>query len=379
MIIKNGLVLLFEEKGFIKKDIEIIGKKIVNIADNIDGDFIVDASEKYITPGFIDAHSHICISEEGNGDVGDDCNEYAEAIMPYLEAIDAINPFDIAIPSALKGGVTTVSTGPGSDSVIGGLFSNISFKSYIADEMIITRKASMKCSFGENPKSLGKNGGDPHTRLGIAYLFRKAFNQAIEYKRKKEEAKVKGSYFTEEIGMENMIKVLNKEIPLQVHAHRADDICTAIRLAQEYDLDLILVHCTEGHLIPEYLKKYKYPVILGPHLSLKTKVENMNKTFATAKILNDYGIKIAITTDHDVTPIWALPICAALSVKEGLPELEAYKAITKNPAEILGISHLKGEIKIGLDADIVIWDKEPLDCRAHVEKVLIEGKEMYSF
>lgn len=378
MILKNGLILSFEEKKFIKRDIEISNGKILKIAEKIQGDNFIDCSQKFITPGLIDIHSHLGVSEESAGWVGDDCNEYEEASMPYLEALDAINPFDIAIPEALKGGVTTVCTGPGSDSVIGGLFTTISLKSNIADEMVIQRKACMKCSFGENPKNLGKNGGSPHTRMGTAYQFRKIFNEALEYKRKKENAKINNEFFLTDIGMENMLLVLDKKIPIQAHVHRADDICTAIRLAQEYDLKLILVHCTEGYLISNYLKNFNYPAIVGPNLSLRSKLETKNKTWKNAGILSKSGIKIALTTDHDVTPISALIVCAGLSVREGLDEIEAYKSITKYPAEIIGISHLKGDLKEGLDADIVIWDKEPLDIRAHVEQVFIEGSSVFS-
>lgn len=377
MILKNANVLLFEKNGFVKMDLEIIDRKITRIEENILTENYIDCSNKFITPGLIDIHSHLGVCEEGAGWAGDDCNEYEEAIMPYLESIDAINPFDISIPNALKGGVTTVCTGPGSDSVIGGIFSTISLKSMITDEMIIQRKACMKCSFGENPKSLGKDGGTPHTRMGVAYQFRKAFDSAKEYKRKKELALKNNEYFVKDIGMENMLLVLNKEIPMQAHVHRADDICTALRLAQEYDIDLILAHCTEGHLIKDHLKKFNYPVILGPHLTLRNKVETKNKTWKTAGILAEAGLKVAITTDHDVTPIDALMMCVGLSVKEGLSEIEGYKAVTKNAAEIIGISHLKGDISVGLDADIVIWDREPLDIRSHVEKVFIEGSVVY--
>ncbi|KDR95778.1 Imidazolonepropionase [Peptoclostridium litorale DSM 5388] len=373
MVIKNGFVLIFEEGGFVKKDIKIEGKKILEVSENIEAETYYDASGMYITPGLIDAHSHIGVSEEGAGSIGDDCNDYSDALMPYLEAIDAFNPYDIAITSAVKAGITTACTGPGSDSVVGGVFSTMKLWGNVADEMVITRKASVKCSFGENPKTAGLG---HKSRMGTAYILRKCLEDAIDYRHNKHEAMKANEYFKTDIGMENMLLVLDKKVPFQVHAHRADDICTAIRIAREYDVRLVLVHCTDGHLIVDYISKFDYPVILGPSLYPRSKSESLNRTFKTAAVLHKAGVKICITADHDVTPIYFLPVYAAQSVKEGLPEIEGLKAITKNAAEVLGIQDIKGEIKAGFDADIVVWDTHPFDYKSKAVKVWIEGQDV---
>lgn len=394
MLIKNGQVLLFEEGGFKKKDILVENGKIVKVADFIDpetlegetegeaeagnqdrssGCRIIDAAGKYITPGLIDAHSHICISEEGMGAIGDDCNDYSDAVMPYLETIDAINPFDLAVKTAVAAGVTAACVCPGSDSVVGGVCSVVSLNGAVADEMALRRKAAIKCSFGENPKRAGYSF---KTRMGNAYLLRKCIEDAIDYKHRKEEAVSKGDYFRTDIGMEHMLLALERKIPLHAHVHRADDVCTAIRIAREYDLDLVIIHCTDGISIVDYLSKFDYPVILGPTMYPRSKLESMGRCFETAGILNKAGIKICITADHDVTPIYYLSVYAAQSVRAGLDEIEGFKAITKNPAEVLGIHDRKGELKAGRDADIVLWSKHPFAYDTKVEKVFLEGREM---
>lgn len=375
MIIKNGYVLQFEENGFTVKDIRVADGKITEIAEHLkaeNGEEVVDASGKYVTPGLIDAHSHICISEEGMGATGDDCNDYSEAVMPYLETIDAVYPFDLAVRTAVEAGVTAACVCPGSDSVVGGVCSVVSLRGTVADEMVLERKAAMKCSFGENPK---KAGYGFRTRMGNAYLLRKCIEDAIDYRHRKEEAAAAGSYFKKDIGMENMLPVLEKKIPLHAHVHRADDVCTAIRIAQEYDLKLVIIHCTDGIRIADYLSKFDYPVILGPTMYPRSKSESMGRCFETAGILNKAGIKICITADHDVTPIYYLSVYAAQSVRAGLDPVEGLKAITKNPAEVLGIDDRKGELTAGRDADIVIWSKHPFDYDTKVECVYLEGKK----
>ena len=371
MIIKNGQVLLFEEGGFVKKDILVENGKIKQIADSIQGETEIDAAGKFITPGLIDAHSHICISEEGMGATGDDCNDYSDSLMPYLETLDAINPFDLAAKTAMSYGVTAACICPGSDSVVGGVCSVIGLSGTVADEMLLKRKAAIKCSFGENPK---KAGYSFKTRMGNAWLLRTCIEDATYYRHRKEEAKKQGEYFKTDMGMENMLLALNKEIPIHAHVHRADDICTAIRIAREYDLDLVIIHCTDGISIVDYLSKFDYPVILGPTMYPRSKLESMSRCFETAGVLNKAGVKICITADHDVTPIYYLSVYAAQSVRAGLDELEGLKAITKNPAEILHIDDRKGELKVGRDADIVIWSGHPFAYDTKVEHVFLEGK-----
>lgn len=375
MLIKNGNVLLFEENGFVKRDLRVRDGKIQEIGENLapeQGEELLEAEGKYVTPGLIDAHSHICVSEEGMGAIGDDCNDYSDALMPYLDTLDAINPFDLAVKSAVEAGVTVACTCPGSDSVIGGMCSVISLTGTVAEDMLLKGKAAVKCSFGENPKNAGYGF---KSRMGNAWLLRKCIEDALEYRHHKEEAEKSGSYFRTDIGMENMLPLLNREIPLHAHVHRADDICTAIRIAREYNLRLVLVHCTDGVSVLDYLKQFDYPVILGPTINPRSKLECMAKRFETAGIMSRAGIKVCLTADHDVTPIYYLPVYGAQAVKAGLDEVEGLKALTKNPAEVLGIGGRKGEIKEGKDADLVIWSGRPFDSCTKAETVFIMGKK----
>lgn len=375
MLIKNGKVLLFEENGFVKRELRVKDGKIQEIGEGLSpeqGEELLDAEGKYVTPGLIDAHSHICVSEEGMGAIGDDCNDYSDALMPYLDTLDAINPFDLAVKSAVEAGVTAACTCPGSDSVIGGMCSVISLTGTVAEDMLLKGKAAVKCSFGENPKNAGYGF---KSRMGNAWLLRKCIEDALEYRHHKEEAEKSGSYFRTDIGMENMLPLLNREIPLHAHVHRADDICTAIRIAREYNLRLVLVHCTDGVSVLDYLKQFDYPVILGPTINPRSKLECMAKRFETAGIMSRAGIKVCLTADHDVTPIYYLPVYGAQAVKAGLDEVEGLKALTRNPAEVLGIGGRKGEIKEGKDADLVIWSGRPFDSCTKAETVFIMGKK----
>lgn len=377
MIIKNGNILLFEEGGFVERDIRIEGGKIKEVAPCLpacDGEELIDASGKFVTPGLIDAHSHICISEEGIGDAGDDCCDYSGPLTPEVEVLDGLYPFDRAVADCVRAGVTTTCVAPGSDGVVGGIASVISLTGKTADQMIVLRKSAMKCSLGENPKFAKYSFC---SRMGVAYQLRKCLEDALDYRHRKEEALKDGKYFKKDIGMENMLLVLDKKMPIHMHAHRSDDICTAIRIAQEYDVDLVLIHCTDGIAIADILAQYDYPAVLGPTMSPRSKVETWHKTFATAGILNKAGVKISIASDHDVTPMYFLPVYAAMAVRYGLDELEGLKAITVNPAETLRIDDRKGQIKAGLDADIVIWTKHPFAYDTKTEKVFIEGRSMF--
>ena len=381
MLIKNGLVFLPEE-GFVKKDIAFAGEKITAIADSIeekDGDEVFDAAGMYVMPGMIDAHSHIGLFNEAMGWEGEDGNEGSDPVTTEMNAIDGINPFDESFEEALRGGVTTACTGPGSANVLGGSFATISLYGKIVDQMILQYPAAMKCAFGENPKSwYGQNGNKaPITRMGVAAILRTALVEAQNYSAKKEEPKKTKEHFDLDPKQEAMLPVIQGEIPLKAHAHRADDICTSIRIAKEFGVKLTLEHCTEGHLIADYIVENDLPVMVGPTFGTKSKIELKNITFDTARILADKGVKIAIITDHPVLPQGSLNLCAALAVKGGLPELDALKAVTINPAEILGIENSKGQLKEGLDADIAIWDKHPLDLQAKTKKVYVRGIDVF--
>ena len=381
MIIKNGLVFLPEE-GFVKKDIQMKDGKILKISDSILNDQGVkeyDASGQYVMPGMIDAHSHIGLFNEAMRWEGEDGNEGSDPVTADMNAMDAINPFDESFEEALRGGVTTACTGPGSANVIGGSFATISLFGKIVDQMVIQYPAAMKCAFGENPKGwYGQSDNKaPMTRMGVGALLRESLIKAKNYKNKKEEAASKEEVFEIDPKLEALLPVLNKEIPLKAHAHRADDICTAIRIAKEFDVLLTLEHCTEGHMIADYIAENKLCAMVGPTFGSRTKIELKNISFDTARILTEKGIKVSIITDHPVIPQGSLNMCAALAMKAGLPEQEALKAVTINPAQVLGIDHLKGELRENMDADVVIWDKHPLDLQAKTERVYILGQEVF--
>ncbi|MCJ8342011.1 MAG: amidohydrolase [Cetobacterium sp.] len=377
MLIKNSLLFLLEEKAFVKKDILIENGKISKIADEILGDNFIDCQGKYITPGLIDSHSHLGLSGDAMGWEGADFNEASDSITPEVRAIDGINPNDPTIKEALQGGVTTVCTGPGSLNVLGGQAAIISLNGNIVDKMVINPYAGMKCAFGENTKrNIPNLKNRPVTRMGTASLLRKTLTEARNYQRRKIDALEKNEIFDINFKLEPLLPVLNREIPLKAHAHKSEDICTAIRIAKEFNLKLTLDHCTEGHLIADYLREQGYPAIIGPSFGAKTKIELKEKSFKTVNALYKAGVKIAIMTDHYVIPQHALNLCAAMAMKAGLPEFEALKAITVNPAEILNIDSRKGSLKEGLDGDIVIWSNHPLLLESQVEKIYIEGKEI---
>lgn len=363
--IENGQVLI--------KD-----NKIIEVGNNIkvsDDCKVLDAEGGYVLPGFIDAHCHIGMFEQDMGFEGSDGNEVTNPVTPQLRAIDAINPMDSSFKEAYEAGVTCACTGPGSANVIGGTFAVIKTKGIRIDNMIVKNNVAMKCAFGENPKRCYHDKKQtPSTRMATAAILRETLMKAKEYLDKKENGKEKPAF---DMKMEALIPVLKKEIPLKAHAHRADDIFTAIRIAKEFDVNLTLDHCTEGHLIADELAKENYPAIVGPSFGFRTKIELKNKTFDTLKALNDVGVKFAIMTDHPVIPLYRLPMCAALGVKAGLDEETALKAITIYPAEILGIQDRVGSIEVGKDADISIFDKNPLDIQSKAKYVLINGEVVY--
>jgi len=368
--------------GIFGGDILIDNGKILKIEKNIpiEGDAnVIDCSGKNVLPGFIEAHSHIGIGEDGIGWEGLDYNEMSDPATPHMRAIDAINPDDYAFKEARMGGVTTCVTGPGSANVLGGSFVAVKTYGSIVEDMLLKNPVAIKCAFGENPKRVyTEEKKAPMTRMGTAAILREYLYKAKEYMGKIEDASEAKDMPPFDIKLDSLIPVLKKELPLKVHAHRADDIATAIRIAKEFDINITLDHCTEGHLIKDYIKKEGLSAIVGPTLSSRSKIELKNMTFETPKILNEAGIRIALTTDHDVIPVHYLPVCAALAVRHGMDEMEALKAITINPAIITGIDENVGSIEEGKDADIIIMEGHPLDFRTSIETTIINGKVVYS-
>lgn len=383
IIIKNGTLLDVEKSKFEKMDISIEDGKITGIKKSIKpkkDDEIIDATDKIVAPGFIDAHCHLGLMGDSVGFENDDVNEKSDPITPQLRAVDGIDPMDRVFTEAYQGGITSVATGPGSANVIGGQFAAIKTFGKRIDKMIIKAPIAMKCAFGENPKRFyGTKGKMPTTRMGTAGMLRETLQKAKEYMLKSEAA---GDDITKkpqyDARLEALIPVLKKEIPLKAHAHKANDIFTAIRIAKEFDVKMTLDHSTDARCIVDELAEENYPMIVGPSLGHRTKVELINKSFKTAAVLNKAGIKISITTDSPVIPLQHLPICAALAVKDGLDKWEALKAISINPAEILGLEDRVGSIKVGKDADIVIWSADPLQIDAKVEYTIIDGKVVFS-
>lgn len=380
MIIKNGKIFTMAGQTLENGDVLINNGKIKEVGINLNhnGEEVIDAKGAWVIPGMIDAHCHVGIFEENMGKEGADGNEMTDPVTPQLRAIDGINPFDKSFKDAREGGITTVVTGPGSANVIGGQFVALKTYGICIDEMILKEPVAMKIAFGENPKRVydGK-GKSPMTRMATASILRETLLEAEIYMERKRIAEEKGEFFERKLKFESLIPVLKKEIPLKAHAHRADDILTAIRIAKEFNLDITLDHCTEGHLILEQIKKSGKDAIIGPTMTSNSKIELSNKTFQTPKALNEAGVKIAIMTDHPVIPIQYLPICAALAMKEGLNFEEALKAVTINAAEIVGINNRVGSIEKGKDCDIVILSGSPFELSTKTLYTIIDGKIVY--
>lgn len=379
--IKNVTIHTMAEDEIIKNGVILIDNgKICNLGSNIaipENIEIIDGKNGFLMPGIIDAHCHIGMWEDGLGFEGSDGNETTDPVTPHLRAIDAINPVDKCFQEALEAGITTVATGPGSANVIGGTFATMKTYGKTIDDMVINECTAMKSAFGENPKRVysGKK-VTPSTRMATAAILRENLIKAKNYVEKQEAFK-NGSAKAPDFDMklEALAKVIRKEIPLKSHAHRADDILTAIRIAKEFDLDLSLEHCTEGHLITESLKdEHIKSIIIGPSLSDRSKVELKNLTFKTPMILNKAGIKVSIMTDHPVIPLQYISLCAALAAREGMDEEEALRSITINPARAINADHRVGSIEIGKDADIIIYNGHPFDLRNTVKLVMIDGK-----
>ncbi len=375
ILIKNGLLYTMESEGIILADLLMKDGKIVEISKGItptERMQVFQANGMRVFPGFIDAHSHIGLSEERVTGQFDESNEGTNPITPYIRAMDAINPMDSAFHNAIAVGITGVMVGPGSSNAIGGQFAFIKTDGRCIDDMIVLAPAAMKIAFGENPMTTyGMNGNIPSTRMGIASLIRQELFQARQYFESNQEG-------GENFSIECYRDVFDKKIPLKAHVHRADDILTAIRIAKEFGLELTLDHCTEGHLIAEEIVKSGYPAIVGPSLASRTKEEVSLSDFKTAGILQKAGVLVALTTDHPVSRIQYLPLCAGLAVKEGMEEMGALRAITIDAARVCRVEHRLGSLKVGKDADIVIYDGSPLELASSAYATIINGEIVWT-
>ena len=379
LLIKNAHLKPITSPDIACGELLIAGGRIAAIGEHVDapeGCEGYDAQGCLVTPGLIDAHTHIGMDEEAVRWEGADCNEMSDPITPQMRAIDGINPRDEAFANALGGGVTLAVTGPGSANVIGGTFAAIKLHGDCVDDMIVKSPAAMKVAFGENPKECyGQNGQKmPITRMGIAALLRETLAKAQRYDEEIQRADAEGKPRPFDFKLEAMLPVIRREIPLKAHAHRADDILTVLRIAHEFDIDVTLDHVTEGHLIAQKLAAAAKPVLVGPTFGNKSKFELKEKTFATPAILNRAGLEVCIITDAPVIPLEHLALCAGLAVNAGLDEDAAWRAITINPAKVAGVDARVGSLEIGKDADIAVFEGDPLrDIQARAKRVFVDG------
>ena len=380
LLIKNGHIKTMAGEEYANGCV-LIGDdgKIAAVAEKLEvseNAVVIDAGGRLVTPGCVDAHCHIGLDNEGMGWEGHDYNEIVDPVTPQMRAIDSINPQDEAFGLALKGGVTSACTGPGSANVVGGTFAAIKLAGKRVDKMIIKNPVAMKCAFGENPKRCYGQGmkKSPMTRMATASLLRELLFKTIRYVQDKENGK--NPPF--DMKLEAMIPVIKGEIPLKAHAHRADDILTAVRIAREFDVKITLDHCTDGALIADELAEEGLPAFVGPSLGGKSKIELRNKSFTTPAVLHEAGVPISIITDAPVIPEQYLPMCAGLAVDAGLDVEEAWKAITINPAVQTGIGDRVGSLEPGKDGDVVIWTADPMTTvGAESYMTIVDGKIVY--
>ncbi len=379
MLIQHGTIYDGVTPTPYAADIRLENGKIKEISPDLTphpGEEVFDAAGLRIYPGFVDAHSHLGLDNYGMGYEGQDYNEMGDIVAAHLRAIDSFNPLELGVRKALEGGVTTVGTGPGSANVLGGTFIAVKTCGICVDDMIVKDPVAMKCAFGENPKRCYRDKGDS-ARMTTAAKLREMLFAARDYMERKEAAGgdiAKSPKF--DMKLEALIPVLKGEIPLKAHAHRADDICTAIRIAKEFGVKMTLEHCTEGHLIPEVVARSGFPAAVGPTLTNASKIELVNKSFETPGVLARAGVQVSIITDNPVIPQSYLPLCAGLAVKAGMDPFAALQAITINPAKHLGIADRVGSLEVGKDGDVVIVNGDPMVSDSTITAVLVNGEKV---
>ena len=383
MLLINAKIMTMETTVIDCGYIQIKEDKIIAVGDMNSApqdEEILDLLGKTVYPGFIDAHCHMGMAEEGLDFEGDDLNEMTDPVSPHLRGLDAINPVNKSFPEAVDAGITTVVTGPGSANAISGQFCAIKTYGKRVDKMILREPVAMKFALGENPKKVYNDKSEtPMTRMATAALIREELSKAKRYLedvQRAEEDPEENDPPEFDAKKEALIPVLKREVKAHIHCHRSDDIFTAVRLAEEFGLDYVLIHCTEGHLIVDELKEIGAPVVNGPLMCTRSKPELLNASDKTPGVLSKAGLQVAICTDYNVIPIWMLPITAGYAVREGMDYGEALKAITINPARICGIEDRVGSIKVGKDADLLVYSQDPLTLAAKPDMVFINGKQV---
>lgn len=384
MLYIHGIIHTMEQDvfadGFLKTNgdkIEAVG--LMNALTNIPAD-AVDLNGAHVYPGFIDAHCHIGMCEDGLGFEGEDLNEETHPLTPQLRALDGVNFLDDCFKEAVEAGITTVLTGPGSANPIGGQWLAMKTAGDFTEDMIVAEPVGMKFAFGENPKSCyNAKSMAPVTRMATAALIRKQLQKAKNYiediRRAAEDDELDEPEYDDKC--EALIPVLKREVKAFMHAHRADDILTAVRIAKEFDLDYVIVHATEGYKIADVLAKEHAALITGPIICDRSKPELKGLTPRNTAILHAHGLSCAVCTDHPVIPIQYLPLSAAICVKEGLPREEALRSITIRAAEVAGINRRVGSLAAGKDADFVVFREDPLSALSAPKIVVIGGREAY--
>ncbi|MDX8289093.1 amidohydrolase [Metabacillus indicus] len=369
-LFRNATIYPITSKTLYQSDLLVTGGKIKAIGKNLPAPpdaAIIECGEQFLFPGFIDVHTHLGLYDEGTGWAGNDANETIEVLSPHIRALDGVHPLDQGFKDAVRYGITTVHVMPGSANVIGGTTSVIKTHGINIKDMLVVETAALKIALGENPKRIHSHGNkDSITRMGIMGMLREAFYKA--------KCSMNDCDDFRSIPIK---KVLNREIPVRIHAHRADDILSAIRFAEEFDLDFRIEHCTEGHLIADEFIGKNIKVSVGPTLTRKSKIELKNKSWETYQALADRGVEVSITTDHPYTPIQYLNVVASIAVREGFDEKLALESITITAAKNLMIDHLVGSLEPGKDADIVLWNHHPFHYLAKPGLTMINGKIVY--
>ncbi|WP_223703438.1 amidohydrolase [Sutcliffiella deserti] len=369
LFFRNATVHPITSKPIYNGDVIVENGKIVEVGKRLEiptDALVIDCNEKNLFPGFIDVHTHLGLYDEGTGWAGNDANETIEPLTPHIRALDGVHPLDIGFQDAIQAGVTTVHIMPGSANVIGGTTSVIKTHGINIQKMLVKETAGLKIAFGENPKRIHSQGNkDSITRMGIMGMLREAFHQAQH------------SNDPENLRIKPIVMALERKIPVKIHAHRADDILSGIRFAEEFDLRYTIEHCTEGHLIVNELRDRNAQVCIGPTLTRKSKIELKNKSWKTYQILAENGVDVSITTDHPYTPVQYLNVCAALAVREGLDEQKALEGITITAAKNINVEDRVGSIEIGKDADLVLWSHHPFQFLAKPVMTVVEGEIIY--